>query len=523
MAPKEVKKRKAEEKAEDEPAAKGAKEEDSGDVEKNAPADSRPVTKAVAGFNGVDLTLNMVPANDGKVLMALTEGGMQYLIAGARASLGMKAGRYMYEVKIIEALNPTESTQGLHGRTPQPRQLVRIGFSAAGSNLVLGDSDEAVYFDSEGNFGAGKIKKRTSQNFTRDQVIGVLLNLDPKSPNYNTMSLFREGVRIAEPQALPESLHGKTLFPHICFRNVTVQVNMGPKLFKDLPFKCRMLSGAAQADVVESKKQTGKYDVVLPVAMPDEGTFDWLDEWLAANPSYVELSDRKLQAWAASSGLAKPKGTAGSSNDKPSFNYGLSGMDDMSLQKVVKAVAPTIPRNYVVMEVKSALVAEERAGLLKHFTADKFKKTAMVVMGEAADSFKEKVQEKMLAEKQAKSDTEWRLKKAQKLQQKEVAKRQKELEKLKKQAEENRKKLLEEAVKKKQAEDEAKKKAEAAAKGEEVKEEETKMEVDEVKEESKEEVKDEKMEEAKEEEGVERGGERREDGGGQGGGGGGAC
>jgi len=154
----------------------------------------------------------------------------------------------------------------------------------------------------------------------------------------------------------------------------------------------------------------------------------------------------------------------------------------------------------VVMEVKSALVAEERAGLLKNFTADKFKKTAMVVMGEAADSFKEKVQEKMIAEKQAKSDTEWRLKKAQKLQQKEVARRQKELEKMKKQAEENRKKLLEEAVAKKKAEDEAKKKAEAAAKGEEVKEEETKMEVEEVKEEAKEEVKDEKMEEVKEEE-----------------------
>mmetsp|Transcript_46372 Transcript_46372/g.83697 ORF Transcript_46372/g.83697 Transcript_46372/m.83697 type:complete len:432 (+) Transcript_46372:77-1372(+) len=426
MAPKDLK-RKAEEKAEDEPAAKEAK--DSGDVEKNAPEDKRPATKAVVGFNGADVTLNVVPANDGKVLMALTEGGMQYLIAGARASLGMKAGRYMYEVKIIEALNPSESTQGLHGKTPQPRQLVRIGFSTAGSNLVLGDIEEAAYFDSEGNFGSGKIKKRTSQNFTRDQVIGVLLNLDPKSPQHNTISLFREGVRIAEPQPLPESVHGKTLFPHICFRNVTVQVNMGPTLFKPLPFKCRMLAGAAAADVVETKKPTGKFDVVLPVAMPDEGTFDWLDEWLAENPSYVELSDRKLQAWAASSGLVKPKGMAGASNDKPSFNFGLSGMDDMSLQRVVKAVAPTIPRNYVVMEIKSALVAEERAELLKNFTADKFKKTAMVVMGKPNDQFIEKTHERLLAEKQAKSNADWQIKKAEKQRQKEVARRQKELEK----------------------------------------------------------------------------------------------
>ncbi len=43
-------------------------------------------------------------AMNDKMLMSLTEGGMQYLMAGARASVGMKAGRYMYEVKIIEAL-----------------------------------------------------------------------------------------------------------------------------------------------------------------------------------------------------------------------------------------------------------------------------------------------------------------------------------------------------------------------------------------------------------------------------------
>ena len=64
-------------------------------------ADSRPTINAAVGF-GVDATLNVVPAMQGKagsglplyipqVLMALTEGGMQYLIAGARANIAMKA------------------------------------------------------------------------------------------------------------------------------------------------------------------------------------------------------------------------------------------------------------------------------------------------------------------------------------------------------------------------------------------------------------------------------------------------
>lgn len=39
------------------------------------------------------------------------------------------------------------------------------------------------------------------------EVISVLLNLDVNSHNAYTMSLFREGVRIAEPQTIPERLH----------------------------------------------------------------------------------------------------------------------------------------------------------------------------------------------------------------------------------------------------------------------------------------------------------------------------
>eukprot|EP00931_Biecheleriopsis_adriatica_P121961 TRINITY_DN969_c0_g1_i3.p1 TRINITY_DN969_c0_g1~~TRINITY_DN969_c0_g1_i3.p1 ORF type:complete len:1008 (-),score=339.25 TRINITY_DN969_c0_g1_i3:69-3029(-) len=519
MAPKkeETKKRKAEDKPEDEPATK---KEAANDVEKDDRPDARPASKATVAWNGADTTLNVVAAMDGKVLMAITEGGMQYLIAGARASLGMKSGRYMYEVRIIEALNPSESTQGAGARTPQPRQLVRLGFSTADSSLILGDDADCAYFDSEGNFGSGQMKRKSTQSFSRDQVIGVLLNLDPSSPNTNTISLFRDGARIAEPQKIPESLHGKTLFPHICFRNVTIQVNMGPTLLKELPFTSRMIQKAAAADVVESKSgkgKDGKCEVMLPVAMPDEGTFDWLDDFLKANPSYVELSDRKLHEWATSSGLLKSKGV-GSSNDKPTFNYNLPSMDDGSLQRLVNSVAATVPRNYVVMEVKSNLVAQERAEVLKRFSRAKFKRTAMVVMGEPSADFKQKSQERLLKEKQAKEDNAWKVKKAQKEQQKAQAKRQKALAEARKKAEEQRKKLVEEAMKKKaeaeakkKAEEEAKKKAEEAKEAGEaekkddadkmdVEKEEVKEEKEEEKAEVKEEEKEEVKEEAKEEE-----------------------
>ena len=198
--------------------------------------------------------------------------------------------------------------------------------------------------------------------------------------------------------------------------------------------------------MIESKEsEVGVYNVMMPVAVPDEGTFDWLDEWLEAHPSWVELSDRKLQQWAVSSGLSKPKGGA---QDKPSFAYGITGMEDMSLQKVISAIAPTIPRNYVVMEVKANLLASERAEVLKRFSLPHFKKTAMVIMGQPTEEFKDKLRTKILREKQAKADNEWRLKKAQREQQKQMLRRQRELAEFRRKAEENRKKLLEEAMKK---------------------------------------------------------------------------
>jgi len=50
-------------KAEDEPSAKRREKED---VEADDPVDPRPATKATVGF-GVDTTLNVVPAMQGKV------------------------------------------------------------------------------------------------------------------------------------------------------------------------------------------------------------------------------------------------------------------------------------------------------------------------------------------------------------------------------------------------------------------------------------------------------------------------
>ncbi|CAE7332359.1 unnamed protein product, partial [Symbiodinium microadriaticum] len=114
---------------------------------------------------------------------------------------------------------------------------------------------------------------------------------------------------VCKPQPLPEQLKGHALFPHVSFRNVTLQVHFGPMLMSPLSFKCRSIQEAAAEDAVvvpSSYSQDGKFEVIFPVSLPDEGTFDWLADFLEQHPGYVEISDRKIVEWATMSGLGKP-------------------------------------------------------------------------------------------------------------------------------------------------------------------------------------------------------------------------
>jgi len=452
--------KKEEPKKEDEPKKEEVKEEPKF-VEPDAPKDSRPAMKEKIGFETPDTTLNIIPALGSKVLTCLTEGGMANLLACARANVSQKSGRYMFEAKVIQVTDPSNGNQKSSNR------LVRIGFSTSSSGLFFDDAS-SIYFDSEGVCVAAK-KRTTLKNgrFGKDQVAAVVLNLDSKSPNNNTIALYRDGVAVSEPIALPEGLQGKPLFPHVAFRSVSVQVNFGPIALKPLPFTCRMLQSAAASDVTVSPSKMskdGKYEVLMPVAFPDEGTFEWLDGFLEKNPQYVELSDRKIIQWAQASGLWSKgnwKDNKEHSLDKPTFGFGIREMDERGIQRAVSAVAPLVPRNYLIMEVKSNLIAAERQSILKKFNYPCYKKVARVVMGEPSKEFQGMVQNKLLKDKQAKADVDHKRKLAEALRKKQLDKKQKELAKLRKEAEKKA------AAKVKAAKEEKAKKEEEAKKAKE--------------------------------------------------------
>ena len=378
------------------------------ELETDAPK-AQPFLKAgQCCFLTEDTTMNVLPTVNGKLLMALGDGGFQYLLAGARANVGIKAGRYLFEVMIAEMKNLQES-QG-RGAGPKQKVLVRVGVSTSQSGLILGpENTESVCFDSTGVFLHGEKRESISKKFGHSQVAGLLVNLDPKSPNANTLSLFVNGERVSEPQPIPDTMKGKALFPAVSFRNVTLQVHFGAMPLRSLPFTCHSwLQVQKSHSEVKSTvaPKDGKYEVLLPVGLPDEGTFDWVDQFLSKNKNYTELSDRAIIDWAKKSGLYRLSEDRRSSNDKPEMDFGLPLLDDMSVSKVIKAVANVLPRNFIIPEVKANLTAEERSICLARFPSHCYKKVVKVVVGEPPQDYKTFIQQALLKDKKAKAEAE---------------------------------------------------------------------------------------------------------------------
>merc|ERR1711920_1011275 len=152
-------------------------------------------------------------------------------------------------------------------------------------------------------------------------------------------------------------------------------------------------------------------EILFPVAIPDQGLFDYMDQFLDENPKYLEISDRKLLAWAASRGV-KRQSAWPASNDKPGMNFGIPSMDDFSAQKALMAVVPALKRDVICMELNANLQAAERARALNRFPVSDFKRVAVVAMGEPTDAYKARIHKIILDEKIEKAEKEWKKRQA---------------------------------------------------------------------------------------------------------------
>merc|ERR1712060_268426 len=180
------------------------------------------------------------------------------------------------------------------------------------------------------------------------------------------------------------------------------------------------MGNAAKADVVEfaplKSQKDGRHEVLFPIGLPDEGTFEYLDAFLKENPGYTELSSRALVDWGLGSGLWRKTGKSRKLNDDPGMEFGIRDLDGTTLPQMVQAITGVQKRNYVSMQVKKNLLVEERKEAIAKFDTRDYKRVAMVAMGEPPADFKAKVHDVMLESKKKKAaeavvkrrkDAEW--------------------------------------------------------------------------------------------------------------------
>merc|ERR1712194_314511 len=188
----------------------------------------------------------------------------------------------------------------------------------------------------------------------------------------------------------------------------------------------------ALAEKTKDKKEEeeGEKDVdTVEDLQPSQWYLDKLKAMQASLKEYMALAEKTKDMWRKSQG----------SLDKPDFWFGLPMMEDRSVQRIIANAAPMVPRNYVVLEAQSNLIAEDRKRSLGRFSAPCFKKIAHVAMGEPDAAFKKKQLDELLAEKQTKNDTAWKKKR-------DEVERKKHLKELKEKQAAERKKKQEEAA-----------------------------------------------------------------------------
>merc|ERR1712232_734918 len=129
---------------------------------------SKPKADQPVVFHVPNTTMNVMPSATNNILRSLSEGETGKLLAGARANVGVKAGRYMFEVKVIELIESWKDR----------RSELKIGLSTEGSSLFLGSDEESVCFDLNGRCWHNNKSTNVCDlnvNFTRDSVIAVLI------------------------------------------------------------------------------------------------------------------------------------------------------------------------------------------------------------------------------------------------------------------------------------------------------------------------------------------------------------
>ncbi|KAG0494542.1 hypothetical protein HPP92_005536 [Vanilla planifolia] len=331
-------------------------------------------------LNPADCALDFNIEDNGLQGSALHEQGFAYCWSGARANVGIRAGKYCFGCKIV-----SEQVVDMVDTPPDQQHLSRVGISRGDDSVgSLGETFHSFGFGGTGKFScAGKFSEY-GEKFGVGDVIVCAVDLDKKplatvgfSRNGKWLGIAKEfnassnglGIINTPVKALPWE---SALFPHVLLKNVVIQVQFSMKdgLAPEegyKPWSSAIEDGNAIFGPTFSRME--ECEVLMMVGLPASGKTTWAEKWLKEHTEkrYLLLGTNLALDQMKVPGLLRKR------------NYGERFdllMDRATgIFNTLLARAANTPRNYILDQTNVYKSARNRK--LKSFL--KFRKVAVVV------------------------------------------------------------------------------------------------------------------------------------------------
>lgn len=237
--------------------------------------------------NNADLHFKVLEG--GLTAFGRQEGPFQYLWGGARASRGIREGKFAYECKIDSLLDYTFQCE-----VAAPDPGIRIGWSKDFSTYMLGGGYHSYAYENNGTYIMDKTATPYGEEYTAGDVITALINFDTQTPEF---CFLKNGKDLGVVHKMSKDSKD-TLFPHVSCRQFKVTVNFGNTQFvHELPEGFSPLKNASNEQLTPSAVTAeDEKEVLMMIGLPGSGKSRWIEKFLTSNTSkrYHILSESTL-------------------------------------------------------------------------------------------------------------------------------------------------------------------------------------------------------------------------------------
>jgi ATP-dependent RNA helicase DDX1 len=188
-------------------------------VSLSQPASTSKGNASKAGSNPAKGSSIRISGTDKDAVLEVDESGLSCdstaatdVYCGARATHGVKTGRYFYECIV--------SGSG----------ICRVGWSTVAAHLELGKDKHGYGYGSTGFKSNGGFEKYGDGKFQNGDAVGCYIDLVKREVSYS-----RNGAQMGKAFDIPQEMVGSVFFPAVLLKNSELMVNFGEHPFKFAP------------------------------------------------------------------------------------------------------------------------------------------------------------------------------------------------------------------------------------------------------------------------------------------------